>query len=655
MTHLRLGGVGEDLASLFRGGADGHRTDAELLLRFVEGRGDAGSESAFAALVERHGAMVRGACRRVLGDVHAAEDAFQSTFLVMAKKAGRIGADVPLGGWLYRVAVRVALKARPTSREIAPLDGIDPSGPVAGPGPGERAELLAAIDAEIARLPARYREAVILCHIEGLDNPTAARRLRLPLGTLRSRLHRARHRLRRGLIRRGIVPAALGSVLASLEGSACGLVPAAGMIPVLLRGAAMKKVAWIVGISIGLAGLGGGVSLAHRRGDDAPAKPAAQAVKPSVAERIRAVMAEFHRVEAKSSAVNLLGADDKERDAIHRGYLDALVEASRKLLPLIDEDPADPAAMKAMLWHVDLYWISGTSGLLYDQLIRSVDVLLRQYADHPRMAWRMLVRPSTLPASLDDRLTPGLVAKAHNREAKGFALLALGEYLEEKANMVLLIQQRPARFHLTYREGPKSEKPLYDEAYEAELRASDAAALRAQAEAAFTRVVAEFGDVVIYGKDPVHGNDPVDENFNTWVKSRPIGDQAAERLAALRGVAIGKPVPDLSWTQDGKTSRLADLRGKVVVLSFRRKGDDLSRRDAAYLAGIAARLKDRPLVLVGLPHDGPVAAQFGLRRFPSTVVIDTAGTLRLQCGWSPLLGDYIEGLVMQAEAKAAQR
>lgn len=316
------------------------------------------------------------------------------------------------------------------------------------------------------------------------------------------------------------------------------------------------------------------------------------------------------------------------------------------MLAIIDESPADPAALKAMFWHVNRYWISGTNGPAFDQLIRSVDVLLRHYADEPRVAWRVLVRPSTLPTRLDDRLMPALAAKADNREAKGFALLALGEYLEEKADMVLLIQQRPGRFSLTYREGTKAKTPLYDEAYENDLRACDAAALRAQAEAVLARVVAEFGDVIKYR------NDAADESFNTWVASRPIGDDAAERLAELRGAAIGKPATDLSWTQDGKTSRLSDLRGKVVVLSFRRKRDDLSGRDAAYLARIAARLKGRPLVVVGLPHDGPVAARFGLRRFPSTIVVDAAGILRFQCGWSPLLGDSIEGLVAEAETKA---
>ncbi len=538
-------------------------------------------------------------------------------------------------------------QARRTGRKVAPLDGIDPSGPIAGPGPGERAELRAAIDAEIARLPARYREAVFLCHIEGLDPPTAARRLRVPLGTLQSRLHRARHRLRRALIRRGIVPAALGSVLASVEGAASGVMPASRMMPVLLRGIAMKKVAWIVGIAIGLAGLGGGVGLAHRRGDDTPVRAAGEAVKPGVAERIRAVMDEYNRAEAKANGTRLVaGLSEEKWHAWYRQYEERFVEASRKLLSLIEENPADPESLKAMLWHVSQYWTSGTSGPLYDQLIRSADVVVRHYADEPLMAWRVLVRPSTLPTRLDDRLTPGLVARARRREAKGFALLALGEHLEEKAAMALAIQQHAGRFHIDLGDGTKSEKPIYDEAYENELRACDAADLRKQAEAQFARVVAEYGDVIKYERDPV------DKDFNTTVESRPIGDEAAERLAALRGAAIGKAAPDLTWTKAGATTRLSDLRGKVVVLTFREQGNEPSDRQAARLAQRAARLKGRPLSVVDLPSDSPVAARFGVRRFPSTIVIDADGILRFMCGWSPLISDYVECLVTQAEAKA---
>ena len=141
--------------------------------------------------------MVLGVCRRVTGDRHAADDAFQAVFLVLARKARavRLGADDSLGRWLYRVTLRVARRARETMgrQPLAKgLDGLDPVDPSSSLDPCERVDLRAAIDAEIARLPARYRSAVVLCHLEGLSQKQAAQRLRCPIGTVESRLHRAR-------------------------------------------------------------------------------------------------------------------------------------------------------------------------------------------------------------------------------------------------------------------------------------------------------------------------------------------------------------------------------------------------------------------------------------------------------------------------------
>ena len=99
------------LNTLFQCGTVGHQSDEELLERFVASR-DEGAQAAFAALVERHGAMVLGVCRRVLGNHHAAEDAFQATFLVLARKAAAIAHKKQLASWLYGVARRAALDAR---------------------------------------------------------------------------------------------------------------------------------------------------------------------------------------------------------------------------------------------------------------------------------------------------------------------------------------------------------------------------------------------------------------------------------------------------------------------------------------------------------------------------------------------------------------
>ena len=173
---------------------------------------DAAGEAAFAALVRRHGPMVLGVCRQLLGDHHHAEDAFQAVFLVLARKARSIRDPDLLGNWLYGVALRTARKAsgRLGRRRKNEEDGSTRSPGCLGSANGrpisrsldrEQAE---ALHDEIDRLPVAFRLPVVLCYFEGLTLDEAARRLRWPAGTVRSRLARARDKLRRGLTRRGV-------------------------------------------------------------------------------------------------------------------------------------------------------------------------------------------------------------------------------------------------------------------------------------------------------------------------------------------------------------------------------------------------------------------------------------------------------------------
>ncbi len=196
--------VSRHLKTLFHCGAAGQLGDEQLLERFVTGR-DEVAEAAFAALMDRHGAMVLGVCRRVLGNREAAEDAFQATFMVLVRKAGTISRREQLSKWLYGVAVRAALEARAHAtrqqarekrlgamRSMAPTDETDTS------------ELRVIVDEELARMPDRYRSAVILCELEGLSRREAAGRLGVAEGTLSSRLARAKARLKDRLTRRGV-------------------------------------------------------------------------------------------------------------------------------------------------------------------------------------------------------------------------------------------------------------------------------------------------------------------------------------------------------------------------------------------------------------------------------------------------------------------
>lgn len=191
--------------------------DRDLLARFHEGR----DEAAFAALVRRHGPMVQGVCRRALRDPHAADDAFQATFLVLAKKAGAVAWQESLGGWLYRVARNVCRKAVGRApRPAAPLTpDAHPARPDAPPS-----DLSAVLDEELVRLPAVYRDPIVLCHLEGRTVDDAARALGISDGQLRGRLHRGREKLRERLTARGVTLGATALAVA-LTAAAAQAVP----------------------------------------------------------------------------------------------------------------------------------------------------------------------------------------------------------------------------------------------------------------------------------------------------------------------------------------------------------------------------------------------------------------------------------------------
>jgi RNA polymerase sigma factor (sigma-70 family) len=197
---------------VFRAGSAAGLSDAQLLERFATRHGEA-AEAAFAALVERHGPMVLRVCRSVLGDPHDAEDAFQATFLILVQKPGAVRRRDALAGWLYGVAVRVAAHSRVQAARRRAVETA--CGPKAVAMPA-RDEPRHEVWEEVDRLPERYRLAVVLCYLEGLTHEQAATRLGWPVGTVRSRLARARDHLRSRLTRRGLAPGAAGSVVAGL-------------------------------------------------------------------------------------------------------------------------------------------------------------------------------------------------------------------------------------------------------------------------------------------------------------------------------------------------------------------------------------------------------------------------------------------------------
>jgi RNA polymerase sigma factor (sigma-70 family) len=259
-------------------------SDAALLTRWSE-RHD---EGAFAELVSRHGPMVLGVCHRILGDVQHAEDVFQATFLVLADKAAVLRRPDALPGFLYNVALRLARKARAAARRQRTCARPEtPEPPDRQPHPLDvlsGRELLAQLDAEVARLPRAYRLPVLLCVLQERSIEEAAQQLGWSVGSVRGRLTRGRERLRDRLTRRGLTlsvgavallaPVALPEHLraATVRNLANPVSPAvrtlaAGLAP------ALTPRAFALGVLLAVAGLAAALTLGTAPRPQAPAAP----------------------------------------------------------------------------------------------------------------------------------------------------------------------------------------------------------------------------------------------------------------------------------------------------------------------------------------------------------------------------------------------
>jgi RNA polymerase sigma factor (sigma-70 family) len=286
---------------------DGGLTDGQLLARFADGR----DEAAFAALVRRHGPMVLGVCRRVLGNVHDAEDAFQAAFLLLARKAAAVVRREAVGCWLYTVAYRTALEARQANARRRARERQVEDMPHPTVGPAEAQDWRPLLDRAVYELPEKYRRPVVLCDLEGRTRKQVARQLGLAEGTLSSRLATARRLLARRLAKSGLslsggalavvlaegasaavpAPLAVATVRAAAllaAGRAAGLMtPAAALMKEVLKTMFLAKlklvaVAVVVATALGVSGL------AYRASGPAAAQAAPEADKgPSELEALR--------------------------------------------------------------------------------------------------------------------------------------------------------------------------------------------------------------------------------------------------------------------------------------------------------------------------------------------------------------------------------
>jgi RNA polymerase sigma factor (sigma-70 family) len=233
----------------FPGAGAQELTDRQLLERFVEHQDDA----AFAALVQRHGPMVHGVCRRVLRLAEDAEDAFQATFLVLIRKAAAVAWRESVGGWLYQVAHRIAAEARSRNarRDALEKQAAQRRKPADANQEGLR-EVCAVLDEALHGLPARHQQPLVLCYLEGLTCDQAAGQLGWSLRTLERRLAQGREQLRQILIRRGVTLSA-AFLAVSLTGIAADAATCTRLVAPTVRAAAA-----FVTVK---AGLGAGISV----------------------------------------------------------------------------------------------------------------------------------------------------------------------------------------------------------------------------------------------------------------------------------------------------------------------------------------------------------------------------------------------------------
>jgi serpin B len=298
-------------------------TDGQLLERYARSR----DEAAFTALVRRHGGMVLGVARRVLDDLHAAEDVFQATFFILARKGASLDRRRSLAGWLHTVARRVALNARTSAarrrRQELAAAGLVRPGSRNGADDPERPCLL---DAALQALPEKYRVPLVLCYLEGKTNEAAALELGWPIGSMSKRLARARELLHDRLTAQGVTASA--GLLAACAVEASAPVPliqatvqaatlfAAGsfiesslvspqvvaMAQGVLRAMFLKKCLMLGALVLVVVLAGGGLALAGRSAplaqtEDKPmvVKPIAKPADPAQIKADRAAVAKGNR------------------------------------------------------------------------------------------------------------------------------------------------------------------------------------------------------------------------------------------------------------------------------------------------------------------------------------------------------------------------
>ena len=599
------------LVALFDAGPVTGLGDGELLDRFLDVPG-AGSEAAVAALVERHAALVWRACRSVVSNDADAADAFQATFLILLRRAGSIRQRTSVAGWLGGVARRVAANARVSAarrqaHESAAGQVCHTNQPAPDPDAGERVSI---VRDELARLSARDRAVVLACDLDGLTETEAARRLDCPVGTVRSRLHRARTRLRHRFAARGLDPTA---ALGLLPAGAVGPVPAwlvprtvalaarvgvgaagwASACPVTVanlvarsgRSFLMLSLCSTSTIIVALASLAPGflagptpaqTPAANRPADPPPPADPPAAAPPVGTEKRPAAMAEdFRRLKFEYDLAMLhanteakAGKTRSEENEIRSKFRPDEDAFARRMIDLALLDPKTEAARDAAIWVMDMTWRSD-AGNYQGEYEAAVNILITHHADDPE-AVRVGLQLDRITSRRRDAFLEGCYANATSHESKGLARLAYAQYLQHKISFVYAAHNFPKRSEIHFDSHDADGKLIpvsipeanVDFAYDVGLRWIDPVALQAEVVRLYREVIADYADVRHVTRhmrrleaelanqvrpDGTMLSATDRAMMRDVVNSKTtLADVARRHLSTIEPLAVGQPAPELA-------------------------------------------------------------------------------------------------------------
>jgi RNA polymerase sigma factor (sigma-70 family) len=575
--------------------------DGELLECFaarVDER-DETADLAFRTLLERHAPMVMRICCSVVGDRHDAEDAFQATFLVLARRARSIRRSLSVASWLFGTALRVAANARSKAirkrrheqRLAASITHSSARQSDNAMIDDERDRIL---HDEIGRLPQRFRTAVVLCYLEGLTHEQAALQLVCPVATIRSRLATARERLRRRLPRRGLsrgepmsvsessapilpIPAALveatirGALQAGFGKAALAGVVSAEVIALsqnaLTTIAARKLTAVLmttVLAGIPAAALGYGLVYAARKARapaifparDSTLKPQTQPMPSDVDEFVQSVIREGEAARKSYREINTAATSPQAYRESETQLSRQLASDAGMLLNEAERHPRTPAAEVALLWIA----CNIPQGSMFE---RAIELIVRDHiqSDQLKPLFDTRVAFDTDSKATEQFLREAL-AQNPDQEIKGLACLSLALYLDWKADRILTRSLfDPA--HPTRDSG--ASQPAGGAQREAARHAEQTAqAIEREAASLYHRTIREFAELTAPKRFWI-----LMAGGRRDVPSVTLEEVARTHLFEIERLELGRPAPEIEGLDvDGKPMKLSDYRGKVIAIFF---------------------------------------------------------------------------------------